>query len=261
MEIKTLRLRKTRGIILPLAFILLSGTMSHGRLGAQDMEELYSRYSAAADFYMPLLRCRLSTGYEYPFNGAYTWDIDGFQEGTISFEGKVYGGVLLDIDAHTQEVMLRNENLFFSMTPPRKSVRFFTRGARKWVNLHDWGYPNAPEGFFEELYVLGDERLFDRVDRTAKQDVNVREDFLGPFTKPFNPETTSYFEYTRHLYLLTADGQMHRIRNRRAFLRLHRSRSKEIRLHMKPMDKLPLDAWTIEALKYLSNTPGHETQK
>ena len=234
-----------------LLILALSSLLAPDRLRAQDSETLYSRYKDKSDMYLPLFRCRVSMGYEYPYNGAYTWDIDGFMEGEIMYEGKLYKDILLDINAHSQDVLLKNGNIFFSMTPPREGVQYFTRGTRKWLNLHDWGYPNAPEGFFELLYRNGDEMLLGRVDRISKQEANVRAEFLGPYTKPFNPSLTTYFEYSRKVFVLTPDGQMHRIRNKNAFLRLHKDRRAEVRRHMRSYEKLSLERWVAEAMKFL----------
>ena len=55
----------------------------------------------------PLDRGRTLNEYNFPFNGHYFWNGVEYRPGTVYFNGVTYHGVSVNINAHTQELLVK----------------------------------------------------------------------------------------------------------------------------------------------------------
>ena len=231
--------------------LLFAGCICSPLSWCQEKDD-YARFAKDGGEDIPLYRGKLAMGYNLLYNGTYTWDLDGFMKGDVVYCGKTYEGVLLGINAHQQELLLKySPESVFVITLGNKDVQEFTRGSGHWMNLHDYGVPSAPEGFLEVIY-QGRESFFRRVDKTFKQNVNASPDVFGPMDKEIDSRTTSFFEH-KVTYWVLKDGVAYRVKNAKALLSLHKDQKKALKSHMKesriPTDDFP--RWGAEALKFL----------
>ena len=110
------------------------------------MAQEYKDYAEAAGRDMPLYRAREAQVYSKPCNGTYLIDNKGFLSGDISIAGKVYEGILLNMDAVLHHVLVRQEGSPITLDLGREQIDWFTREGRRYINLSGTA---LPEGFYE----------------------------------------------------------------------------------------------------------------
>lgn len=99
----------------------------------------------------PLYRGRLGPEYDFPFNGHYFWSTTEFMEGTVFYNGRVYEGIPLNINAHTRNLLVREEQYLPPVALERSLVGWFKIEGETFVNLRYAGFEDAPEGFYKIL--------------------------------------------------------------------------------------------------------------
>lgn len=98
-----------------------------------------------------ILRGKASPTYPFLYNGTYFWTGPEYSKGEILFDGHLYEGVLLNIDACRQTVDVCKEPGAISISPLRDLVGYFVKDGQCYVNLRYAGVPDAPDGFFIEM--------------------------------------------------------------------------------------------------------------
>ena len=156
-----------------------------------------------------IYRGRGRSPFPYKFNGTYYLDTREFSPGDILYNGKVYRGILLNLDAYGMEVETKpGENGLEVLLDPSQVV-WFTMGERRFVNLRYLGYDSAPEGFLEIIKdgaspILQYSRKVSRADATGG--ATNMEALDGNFTKGVE----NYFESTRAWYSIE-NGSLRKI--------------------------------------------------
>ena len=125
------------------AFLLLSGVP----VSAQDYIERADFIDGASGRSI-LYRGRQAVRYNINFTGTYFWESPDFVPGSITLDGKLYEGVLVNIDAFAGEVQLLPPGQRTAVVPAREHVDGASMGDRKFVNLVKKGYDVVP-GFYE----------------------------------------------------------------------------------------------------------------
>ena len=169
-------------------------------------------YMADAGALSTLFRGKLPQQYPYQYNGTYFWNSPDFREGSIVFNGKLYPGIYLNIDAARQELQVRLSREMSPIVLREDLVSWFTIGNEKYVSLRSLGYDDAPAGYF--LVVRdGSAPLLLQVNKTftAKTgDHNGKE--IGYDDPDYNPDLVNYFARSEQHYTLTPDGQVQKMR-------------------------------------------------
>ena len=98
-----------------------------------------------------LYRGRQAIRYNFGFDGTFFWESREFEEGSITLDGKVYDGVLVNVDAFAGEVQLMPPGGRTAIVPAREHVDGATMGETKFVNMLKKGYGVAP-GFYEAIF-------------------------------------------------------------------------------------------------------------
>ena len=123
-------IRTYKSLLLTIAFVLASVISL-----AQQTSTIY--------------RGRGRSPFPYKYNGTYYLDTREFSRGDILYNGKVYRGILLNLDAYGMEVETKSSEKDREVLLDRSQVVWFTMGERRFVNLRYLGYDSAPEGFLE----------------------------------------------------------------------------------------------------------------
>ncbi|MBP5636822.1 MAG: TonB-dependent receptor plug domain-containing protein, partial [Bacteroidales bacterium] len=103
----------------------------------------------------PLYRGRTMVEYNFPFNGHFYWFDPEFRPGTVFFNGEIHENVMININAHTGDLLARESTFAAPVVVPRELTPWFELNGIRYVNLRYCGIPEAPEGYFE---VLRDQR-------------------------------------------------------------------------------------------------------
>lgn len=149
-----------------------------------------------------LFRGRQPAMMQYAYNGTPFWESKSFAEGSIWYNGKVYSGVLLNIDAFHQEVQVKYAVNLAPIVIYRDEVAWLRLGDKCFVNLRYLGYDAAQEGFYE-IVRDGPEALLRRVEKKFRSSThNENGDGIGYTDPDYDPRLTTYFACYEYRYLL-----------------------------------------------------------
>ena len=142
----------------------------------------------------PLYRGREMVEYDFPFNGHYFWYDPEFRPGTVRYNGTTYESVSMNINAHTQDLLVRETRFSKIIVLDRDLLPWFQISGIRYVNLQYAGMDEAPEGFFQiltdgrRLYYFQRNKLFarepgnhDGVRGIGYEDPNYRENLTAYF--------------------------------------------------------------------------------
>ncbi|MBO6045422.1 MAG: hypothetical protein J6P69_06190, partial [Bacteroidales bacterium] len=146
-----------------LSLLCLGTTVS-----AQEYEEL-ERFSEEAGGMSMLFRGKQGMSYSFPYNGTYYWYIKDFLPGEVFYNGKLYPGAFINVNAHLQELLVKQNEDYLPVLVDTDHVDWFTMGGRRFVTRDYAGLPSLPEGFFEVLFD-GRSKLYKRVDKFLRKD-------------------------------------------------------------------------------------------
>ena len=199
-----------------IAFLLLSCLP----LRAQDD---LSRFEKDAGALSTLFRGRLQKNTTFRYNGTFYLDTRTFRKGDVLYNGKYYTDVLLNLNASTQELVIRPEANSAGVILYRDQVAWFSIGNRRFVNLRYIGLKDAPEGYYE---VIRDGR--EPILRMSFKHLRAATGLLSAKTlddmdENYDPAVVSYYDREEKYYLLHPDGILQKIGAGNARRRLKKS--------------------------------------
>jgi len=195
---------------LPTLFLLLFIP-----LNAWAQGDAASSYVQQAGVNLPFLRASLAPSYSFSHNGTYLADTLGFREGTLVYEGKEYPGLLLDLNAVEQHVLIQLPHSPVSLDLGQEQIDAFSRGDISYVNLKAKGY-DTQTGFFE-LMDQGKGSLYRKITKTLKHLPSLdmtAERSIGYDDPHYKRLLADYFEYGEVWYLIREDGSAQRLRSK-----------------------------------------------
>ena len=151
-----------------------------------------------------LYRGRQAIRYNLSFDGTFFWESPEFVEGSITLDGRLYDGVLVNVDAFAGEVQLLPPGARSAIVPAREHVDGASMGDTKFVNLLKKGYGVAP-GFYEVAYE-GDFTVYRLVKKALLSDLSAAAS---------TGYAREYFD-TKELFFIEKDGLLMPIGKRRA---------------------------------------------
>ncbi|MBR4826407.1 MAG: TonB-dependent receptor [Bacteroidales bacterium] len=99
----------------------------------------------------PLYRGRVMLDYDFAYNGNYYWFNSEYKPGTVCYNGTVYEGVSINVNAHTQEVLVQENGFSSPVVLDRDLLPWFELNGIYYVNLNLAGMTEAPKGYFQIL--------------------------------------------------------------------------------------------------------------
>ena len=173
------------------------------------------------DFNIPVFRGELAQRYNYPLEGIVYVYSDEFQPGTIHFNGKQYSGLMMNLNAHRNELQVRIGTTGESIAVKRSLVGDFTIGKRNFTALYgERGIKGLAEGYYQVLY-RGKDMLLKEIYKST----NDRTDYVNNITvKVFT---------TRTRYWLVKDGKVTGIRDGNDLAGIYREHKDEVKRYLK----------------------------
>lgn len=194
--------------------LLLAAAATAPQVSAQQADD-YAAYSTQAREQSMLYRGRRATSYaNVHYNGTYHWSTPKFKTGTVSYNGKVYEDVLVNIDAVEHELLVRYTQSMPEVVVDRGHVDWFTIGEQKYIN----GELSGIEGAKGYYLVLSDKSnmLLQQVRKHIKKSAeNVNGDAIGYKDPNYNANIHSYFAM-ESIYYAVKDGRLKKITRRKA---------------------------------------------
>lgn len=203
--------------------VILSLPMAAGAQNEVD----YELYMSKAQDASILFRGKQSMRYQMFYNGTYLWFSDGFERGDLVYNGKKYHGILMNIDAFRQELLIKHPNNVVTIVLNGDYVSDFDIGGKPFVRLSDKGYDNV-KGYCQVLY-KGSSAIYKQVEKRLESDVNLQNgDAIGYEDPNFRKGVYDFFSY-RAIYYLEKDGVLNQVRGVSGLVKFYPEKRKEIK--------------------------------
>lgn len=195
-----------------------------------------------------LYRGQQARKYTARANGTFYWSTPKFVEGSVVMDGKLYTGVLLNIDAVRQQLLVSRPVGVLATELKKEKVQSFTIGGTRYENLRAKGLEDAPEGYFEIIYE-GPETVYKQITKKLEFDANDSNhngEDIGYRDEFYNSSLHSYWACYRSYYVLR-DGKLLKFRNKKTFISLYPKHKKELKKYAKSNElknsSTPLDLY------------------
>ena len=194
---------------------------------AQDYPE-YDRFAEEAGEMSMLYRGKQGMSYSFPYNGTYYWYGRDFQRGDVFYNGKLYRNAFVNVNAHLQELLVKEDEDYLPVLVDTGHVEWFTMGGRRFLPRDATGQPSLPDGFYEVLFD-GHSKLYKRVDKILRKDSNNRNGAGIGYDDPnYNDKVPDYFA-NRVNYFFIKDGVVHSVRKQRGIIAHYPEKKKELK--------------------------------
>jgi len=144
------------------------------------------------------------------FNGTPYWDKPDFTPGTLVVDGRRYDNVLMNIDAHRQEIHVKYAEGMSAVLLDRSRVTECGQDGYSYVNLEARGIPKAAPGYYK---VLSDNpvRVYQRVDKLLKTSPDsVNGTPIGYYDTAYRTNAIKYYYRDESYWYISKDGRLKR---------------------------------------------------
>ena len=197
-----MNMKRSRLSIIPL-FALVSSLL----LPAQAQDTGYSEgrvFLEEAGSGAAIFRGRQATRYNIVYEGTYFWSSQDFVSGSVLWDGKLYDGLTLNIDAITQEPVVYPPGSNTAIVMDRNHIDWLEMGGTYFVNLSKKGY-DVPKGFYEVMYDNAGTTVYKYLVKTPNLNL----------TKAEQDRYVTYFFSNAETYYLEQNGELKELRRRR----------------------------------------------
>ncbi|MCQ2141170.1 MAG: hypothetical protein MJY83_02350 [Bacteroidales bacterium] len=183
---------------------------------SQNHDE-YEAYTSAAREQSMLFRGRQATSYAHlHYNGTYFWQGPDFKEGTVMYNGKLYTGIQMNIDASEHQLLVRYASGMPSVIVSRDYVTYFTIGTDRFINASALGLSDDKACLMQVLSD-GEHKVYYRVLKVfSSSSNNVNGSMIGYSDPNYNEGYTKFF-HLREQYYTEENGALKKISRRKAF--------------------------------------------
>lgn len=195
-----------------------------------SFSQLRYDYNAEVGFDSPIYRGEIADKYPFPFIGTVYAYSDEFEMGDIEFNGKMYYGLMLNLNCYRGEVHVRVGTTKDCIVLKNSLVGDFNIGKRRYVSLNgEREIKGLDAGYYQVLY--------DGKDMILKQirvELYDRAEFpSGNITKVFVPKVK---------YWLVKEGQVRQIRKERDLQRVYKPFKRDIKSYMSHHSEKDMDS-------------------
>ena len=186
-------------------------------------------YYAEAGFDSPIFRGEIVQRYPFPFTGTVYAYSDEFEMGDIEFNGKMYYGLMLNLNCYRGEVHVRVGTTKDCIVLKNSLVGDFNIGERRYTALFgERGIKGLAPGYYQVLYE-GEDVILKQIDRKIYDYTDFSS---GNITKAFALKVK---------YWLLKDGEVRQIRRERDLQREYKSFKKDIRSYLSLHSEVNMD--------------------
>jgi len=236
-----------------ILFLLLCLLSPGCVLWAQSPDEAFFRQEAAEASI--LYRGHQAYAYNIHYNGSPWWSGASYGTGDVRYNGKMYHGLALNVDAARQELLVRQAAGQGGKVLSRAFVEWFSLDGRRFVNLQALSGPQAPAGYWEVLFD-GKTRFLRQVSKTLHKDFNGEKRQMIGEGEPYDLRIHDTFVRDVRYCLLTEAGQVVPVRSKSQIRNLFPEQRKDIRRHVAALENrfnrsMSLEEYGMEVLKYV----------
>lgn len=220
-------MRKTFTVLVALALL------APVPLLAQDDASLYMEQAGGAAL---LFRGHKAYGYPMAFNGTYFWDGPAYMPGAAIYNGTLYEGLMLNVDAARQDLLVKTPSGNAEKVLAREYVERFQMGGRMFLNLRNCYGPTTPDGYWEVVYD-GRAKVIKQVVRLLQQDLsgNLRAE-MGYNDPNYRSDVYQVFTYQVWICHVSEDGVITPIRRRSQLMQIYKDRKRDINRYVSSLE-------------------------
>lgn len=217
--------------ILGCALALLAGSTAASGQGTDEQKA----FQDAAGDRSVLFRGKEAMHYDFAANGHPYWSTREFIPGEIVVDGCRYHDVPLNIDAFTQQALVKMSNQVIAVALDPDQVVEMQIGDHRYEGVGP-GHEDIPEGIYEVLGT-GPEQVLKRVSKSlANSMMNVNGAQIGYEDPNYRSQVYVYFAYKATYYFRDREGRCSALRNKSALLRHFPGRKQELRRAVRNWD-------------------------
>lgn len=192
-----------RSLYLTILTALLLGSLSF-ELKGQDAGVV--RYQSEAKEHSLLYRGRVERKYVYRYQGTYFAYSDKYYEGEVFYNGRHYKNILVNLNAHTDEVSVRMSDKQLPVVLDKNHVEWFIIAGRRFVNYRDGAVPGLAGGYYEVLYYRDGKGLIKKIAKKYKENLE-RDVVMVEFITKIN-------------YYVLANGMCKEVKGQSGFIKV-----------------------------------------
>lgn len=191
-------------------------------LHAQDYNPVVKYYVEQSGGFSPLYNWKIPPRYTMLHDGTYFLESEEYCEGTVVYNGKLYVDLVLNLNAHLDELYIKMPQYNAGSVLLKAHVESFTLNNRQFINIVNEKWPGAPrEGYYRVLFA--GEKI-SVLKKTVKR--------LNSATAGNELKVSHYFEED-HTYYILKNGFFHPVKRKASLLRILRDSRRELNHHIR----------------------------
>lgn len=219
---------------------------------AQEREEM-DIFMESAGLESQIFRGRQAPEYYFRYNGTPYWTSPAYLPGKLSYDGKIYEGLEINIDAAAQKMLCIRPGFAAKGMLEGDFVEWAEFGGRKYIGSRANGYETLPEGFFEVLYDAGKAKILKQVKKTLKTDKDGNLRSQTGYKGPLLANVNEIFVISADYYHISPDGTAVQLKRGKDIVKLYPERKKELNRHMRQLQSgglLDIEKYLVAAIRF-----------
>lgn len=136
----------------PYIIILTSLLLGFYSIGLKGQDITLDQYQSDVKEGSLLFRGEVARKYVYRYQGTYFAYNDQYFEGEVFYNGRYYRKILINLNAHTDEVSARMSDRQLPVVLDKRYVDWFTIAGKRFVHYRKGDVPGLDAGYYEILY-------------------------------------------------------------------------------------------------------------
>ncbi len=173
------------------------------------------------------------TAQRYPFmhDGTYYAFSDAFLANDLYYNGKLYKDVELNLNANSDELVVKAPEGGKNVVMNRDMVEWFTLDSKKFIGVKDGEYEDLPGGYYEALYE-GEGLVLKKITKMFKEGVEDQKTVYS-----FIPLVKRY---------VVRDGVAYPVKKVGDFNKIYKERKHDIRRFLKEQGREVSSKWNLD---------------
>lgn len=209
----------------------------------------YRQYMQNAADAAVVFRGSQAIQYNFAYNGTPYWKTPAFNRGDVCYNGKMYYGLNLNIDAVNQTLLLKNEAGIAVLALSGEEYDSFTINGTRFIRT---------DGKIYEIIWDGRSKVFKQLTKVQERDIEGRKNYQTGYEGNFNSNIhTVFIEKVRYYYLAEGSSQMKELTgSRKSILKNYKAIRREVSSALSNKEKgekMPNDDYYRFIMQYIES--------
>ena len=194
-------MRRLHSYVLSLVLVCLSMPAGHAQTTEQDARKTFYAY---ADKFANIFVGRMPESYPAGYNGSYFLESHNFTEGSLSYNGRYYSNVMLNINAHKDQLYCLFSEGGYSIVLDSDLVEDLVIGGKRF----EYYAPNQQAGLAAGYYAILHEGSVRLLQHTGKKYVEESDIHFLILDKRFDTDVRYYLIKDEQAFVLTGRSRL-----------------------------------------------------